>query len=115
MGILTKVFGGTKKQDGSGAVALLEAFVMKVNKDVFPVMGLGVVVTGVVENGTISSGDKVCFTTKTGNKIVCDADVQAGGEGDRQTASAGMVIALLLKGADYRDVEKGMVISGRQP
>ena len=115
MGILTKIFGGTKKQDGSGEVALLEAFVMKVNRDVFPVIGRGVVVTGTVESGTVSSGDSVYFTAKTGKKTACCAEVQAGGEGKgpSQTASAGMVIALLLKGADYRDIEEGTVISGR--
>ena len=115
MGILTKIFGGTKKQDGADGIALLEAFVMKVNRDVFPVIGRGVVVTGVVESGTISSGDRVGFTSKTGKKTACIAEIQARGDGDRssQTASAGMVIALLLKGADYRDIEEGTVISGR--
>ena len=115
MGILTKIFGGTKKQDGLSAVALLEAFVMKVNRDIFPVIGRGVVVTGAVESGTISSGDMVYFTAKTGKKTACSADIQAGGDGagSSQTASAGMVIALLLKDADYRDIEEGTVISGR--
>ncbi|MCX5784851.1 MAG: hypothetical protein NTX59_04115 [Elusimicrobia bacterium] len=115
MGILTKIFGGTEKRKGTNGTALLEAFVMKVDRDIFPVIGRGVVVKGTVESGTISSGDKVCLTTKTGNKIVCGADIQAGGEGkgSSQTASAGMVIALLLKCADYRDIEEGTVISGR--
>jgi len=115
MGILTKIFGGTKKQGGLNGIALPGAFVMKVNKDIFPVIGRGVVVTGTVESGTISSGDRVYFTTKTGKKTACGADVQAGGDGNgsSQTASAGMVIALLLKGADYRGIEEGTVISGR--
>lgn len=115
MGILTKIFGGTKKQGDLDGNALAGTFRMKVDRDVFPVIGQGVVVTGIVESGTISSGGKVYFTTKTGKKIVCSADVQAGGEGDgaSQTASAGMVIALLLKGADCRDIEEGTVISGR--
>ena len=114
MGILTKIFGGTKRQDGSGGSTSLEAFIMKVDRDIFPVIGRGVVVTGTVEDGTISSGDKVCFTSKTGNRIVCGADVQAGGEGkgSSQTASAGMLISLLIEGADYRDIEEGTVISG---
>ena len=115
MGILTKIFGGTKNRGDSSGSAVAEMFTMKVDRDIFPVIGRGVVVKGTVENGAISSGDKVYFTTKTGNKIACVADVQAGGEGkgSSQTASAGMVIALLLKCADYRDIEEGMVISGR--
>ena len=68
MGILTKIFGGTKKRGGRSAASPFEVFSMKVKRDIFPIVGRGVVVTGAVESGTISSGEKVFFTSRSGRR-----------------------------------------------
>ncbi|HAH31233.1 MAG TPA: hypothetical protein DCL44_02845 [Elusimicrobia bacterium] len=111
MGILHKLFGAENSPE-------LEAFRMKAGKDIFFIQsakGPSAIVAGVVENGSISSGERVYFISPGGKKMTCRIEVQQVGENGPpkpHVASVGMKVGLILRGVDRGEVEEGTLLSG---
>ncbi|MCX5785905.1 MAG: hypothetical protein NTX59_09470 [Elusimicrobia bacterium] len=87
---------------------------MRVGEDIFKDSGRGTIISGMIETGTVTTGDKVFFISTAGKKKSCSAEVLI--EGAKTTAgvkaSVGTCIALLLHGVKEDEVAAGMLISG---
>ena len=81
-------------------------------EDVFTITGRGTVVTGKVESGAVSKGQKVRLTRADGSSREVEV---SGVEMFRKvvdTAQAGDNVGLLLRHLDRSDVVAGDVLSG---
>ena len=106
MGFLDKLFGSKNGPEAA-------AFAMRV-ETVFVIPGRGVVATGKVEAGAITSGDTVYFTSSRGESKTCRAELQLDEETHPgvKTATAGMIAGLLLRGVEKVEVPEGLAIFG---
>lgn len=94
------------------APAAAAAFRMPV-EDVFYIHGRGVVVTGLIGNGTVTVGDKVDLVRTNGTKRIVEV---RGVETFRKlltSASKGANVGILLADIDKHDVAPGDVLQSR--
>ena len=83
-------------------------------EDVFTIRGCGTVVTGRIASGTIKEGDEVLITRPGASKKTTVAAIEAFRK-QLKEAKAGDNVGLLLRDITKDDVQRGDVLSARDP
>lgn len=87
------------------------SFLLRVD-DTYEIKGRGPIITGIVETGKVTSGDKLMIKGdgKTFNATVVTI---ARGRQQIKSANTGEDVGLLLRGVNYADLHKGQVVMHR--
>jgi len=80
-------------------------------QDVFSIRGRGTVVTGSVENGTVSSGDRLRLHHGGAERFAIVQGIEMN-QSMASQASSGDLVGLLLQNVEKKDVQRGDVLTG---
>lgn len=106
MGLLNALFGSKNSPEAAD-------FSMKA-ESVFGITGRGTIVAGMVQTGTIATGNTVYLTSVTGELLSCRVQVELNQEKypGLKEAGAGMNVGLLLAGVENGKVAEGVMVYG---